>query len=301
MDLNKDGNPDILSGTYAMGGLGQMAGLFQVLWGRPGGGFKAAKTLNGSDGKPLYIKESDRDKITKSICTRPFATDWDSDGDLDIVTGNFEGTFYLFEGEGKAKFQPEPSLLRTVGGEILRIPGAHSDPMIVDMDGDGDLDIVSGSTDGQVHWSENVSKDDGKPKLEPFRVLIENKFAREFQQTQIRRPKEFEPITPRDLQGPAGSTRVWVADINGDTKLDVLAGDQVTLVSPLKGDDLAKARERFGKWQKQFNEIAQALPKADRTSPEYGEISRRFSEVYQLKSKAIDEKKTGLVWLYLQK
>ena len=78
--------------------------------------------------------------MTENICTRPFAVDWDGDGHLDLVVGNFAGTFYWFKGEGKGKFQPKPEMIKA-GDEPLKIPGHHSDPFVIDWDGDGDLDL----------------------------------------------------------------------------------------------------------------------------------------------------------------
>lgn len=232
MDLNGDGHVDILSGTYSVRGLEQMAGLFQVLWGKGNGDYSKAETLKGSDGKPLYHKESDRKKITNSICTRPFAADWDADGDLDLIVGNFKGTFHLYTGRGKGVFDPEPTAIKIDGSSTeLKINGYHSDPMVIDFDGDGDLDIVSGSTDGNVQWSENKSSNPDQPDLTAFQTLVANPFAgdyREFKQDRT-------PITLKKLKGPAQSTRVWVTDYNEDGKLDVLVGDRVDLLKPATG------------------------------------------------------------------
>ena len=84
-----------------------MAGLFQVLWGQKDGSFKREQPLNGTDDQPLVIPAG-KDDVTDAICTRPTATDWDGDGDLDLVVGNFKGTFFVFTGEGKGAFQPPP-------------------------------------------------------------------------------------------------------------------------------------------------------------------------------------------------
>ena len=40
-------------------------------------------------------------------------------------------------------------------GKPLTIEGHHSDPFVIDWDGDGDLDLLSGSSEGGVQWAEN--------------------------------------------------------------------------------------------------------------------------------------------------
>ena len=132
MDLNGDGHLDILSGSYSAREIKGMAGLFQVLWGSEKGFEKEVTPLKGSDGKPLLIGDpSNDDTMTDRICTRPTAVDWDSDGDLDLLVGNFKGSLFLFRGEGGGKFAPQSEDLK------LAIEGYHSDPFCVDLDGDG--------------------------------------------------------------------------------------------------------------------------------------------------------------------
>src|SRR5688572_23514242 len=108
-----------------------MAGLFQVLWGKPDRSFKPAVVLNGSDHEPLIIPAKGDQELVQKICTRPTAVDWDGDGKLDLVVGNFAGSFYLFTGEGAGKFKPKPDPL-LAGETRLQIDGAHSDPFVVD-------------------------------------------------------------------------------------------------------------------------------------------------------------------------
>ncbi len=80
-----------------------MAGLFQILYGKADGKFRKADVLKGTDDEPLIIPIKDRKSRTENICTRPFAVDWNADGHLDLVVGNFAGTFYLFKGQGRAR------------------------------------------------------------------------------------------------------------------------------------------------------------------------------------------------------
>src|SRR5689334_19117503 len=148
-----------------------MAGLFQVLYGKADGTFRRADVLKGTDGEPLIIPLNGR-PMTENICTRPFATDWDGDGHLDLVVGTFAGSFYLFKGQGNGKFVPKPDEIKS-GDQPLKNLGYHGDPFVVDWDGDGDLDLLSGSAEGGVQWSENRAGPGKPPRLEPFRSLIE--------------------------------------------------------------------------------------------------------------------------------
>ena len=237
-----------------------MAGLFQVLWGEPGGTFKEADVLKGTDGEPLIIPAAE-EAIIENICTRPMAVDWDGDGDLDLVVGNFAGGFYLFTGEGRGRFAPKPTQIVTDGGP-LRIAGAHSDPFPVDWDGDGDLDLVSGSSNGGVQWAENVADGGHMPAFKSFRTLIERG----------QQLLDGKPLSEEDLTGPTQATRVWVDDVNSDGKLDLLVGDSVTLVSIAAGLSEDEFDKKRAKWEESSEKISEEFSAAGKDEKKLGKI-----------------------------
>ncbi len=291
MDLNGDGHNDILSGSYSRMEK-SMAGLFQVLWGQPDGGFKKAAVLNGTDDKPLIIPIGDDSKYqVENICTRPTAVDWDSDGDLDLVVGNFAGSFYVFSGQPNGKFDPQPQLLQS-NNQPLKIVGMHSDPFVIDWDHDGDLDLLSGSSNGGVQWAENHAGEGQKrPVLKAFQTLIAPGKSVEYGAR----------LSEKALTGPTTSTRIWVDDVNNDGKLDILVGDSLTLLEPATGLSEAEYKERQVKWQKNLQATSAAMNDPDATAEERQAANLRFSDLYRKRSEFVNEDRTGFVWLYLQK
>lgn len=288
MDIDGDGHRDILSGSYSRQDK-DMAGLFQVLYGQSDKTFKNAEILKGTDGEPLIIPLNGKD-MTENICTRPFAVDWDGDGNLDLVVGNFAGSFYWFKGEGKGKFNPKPEELKT-GKDTLKINGHHSDPFVIDWDGDGDLDLLSGSSQGGVQWAENTAGKGKLPQLQPFQVLI--KPGKDVVYGSL--------LNEDDLVGPTTSTRIWVDDVNGDGKLDLLVGDSVTLIAPAKGIDEAEFKAKFKEWQDAVSAATKDLSSETADEEKRNKANQEFNKLYQQRTKFMKEDRTGFVWLYLRK
>jgi hypothetical protein len=289
VDIDGDGNLDILSGSYSREGE-DMAGLFQVLYGKGDGTFSKAQVLNGTDGKPLVIPIKGEKEWTDKICTRPFAVDWDGDGNLDLVVGNFAGTFYWFKGQGKDKFLPKAEPIMA-GGKPLRIKGVHSDPFVIDLDGDGSLDLVSGCSDGGIYWARNKAKKGQVPDLEPFQPLIKPAPA----------AKHDEPLRESDVTRPTYAARVWVADINGDGKLDLIVGDSVTLMTPANGVSDAEFKKKYAEWDKKFQAALEALRSVRDDEKAREKATEAYQKVYQQRSAFVNQEMTGFVWVYLQK
>jgi hypothetical protein len=287
VDVNGDGNIDILSGSYSRPDQ-DMAGLFQVLYGSKDRTFKGAAALDGSDEKPLILPAGrGQDDVIDKICTRPFACDLDGDGKLDLVVGNFRGTFGFFRGEGGGKFAPKATWLEANGG-AMAVDG-HGDPFLVDWDGDKDLDLLSGSANGGVFLFANVGSKTA-PKFGARQTLVEPAGHRGGESR----------FGDAHCVAPASDTRVWAADVDGNGKLDLLVGDTITLYFKADGVDEATARTKDADWQKRQQAHMGAYPQDGDEAAQ-----RKWQEDYQKLDKEreafVREDMTGFVWLLRQK
>jgi hypothetical protein len=173
----------------------------------------------------------------------------------------------------------------------LRIEGHHSDPFVIDWDGDGALDLLSGSSNGGVQWARNRAGKGKPPDLGPFEWLI--KPGRPIADGQL--------LGEEELTGPTTSTRVWVADVNGDGKLDLLVGDSVSLIAPAKGLSAEEFKKKFAAWQ---NAVAAALKELSSQTADPAKrdkANEELNKLYSQRTEFMKEDRTGFVWLYLQK
>ena len=102
----------------------------------------------------------------------PVAVDLDGDGDLDILSAEYEGNFQYFENIGSKRHADFKAPAENPFGLV---PGYSylAKPTFADLDGDGDLDMLSGGYYGVLNYYENT----GNATSPSFANLIENPFG----------------------------------------------------------------------------------------------------------------------------
>ncbi len=108
----------------------------------------------GTASSPSFILKSDFFKIIKNNGNGATVSiaDFDNDGDYDFISGSWTGKINYFKNTG-SKYSPifTPSTASFTGLSV----SSYSAPVFVDLDIDGDLDIVCGALNGKLSYFVN--------------------------------------------------------------------------------------------------------------------------------------------------
>ncbi|HUW20755.1 MAG TPA: FG-GAP-like repeat-containing protein [Sedimentisphaerales bacterium] len=128
---------------------------------------------NGTTDKPVYAEAvkvmAGGAPIDVYGMPSPNFADFDGDGDLDLICGEFVDKFTYFENVG-TRTEPKYAKGRYLkyDGRTLTMDLCMIVPVALDWDKDGDVDLVVGQEDGRVALVENTGKVvDGLPQFLP--------------------------------------------------------------------------------------------------------------------------------------
>ncbi len=126
--------------------------------------------------------------------------DLDHDGFPDLLSGAFGGRIHLFRGVGKGEFAAGEPLEDSAGKpiQIGRMPMVHA----ADWDADGDVDLLAGSSGGEVHLLRNEGSPQRYRFAKPERLTVDGDL----------------------VEVPEGRASPAVADWDQDGRLDLLLG-----------------------------------------------------------------------------
>lgn len=329
MDLDGDGIPDLISGSWP-GELFFFRGKGKGEFEAPiklkdkngktinvGGGLRKdsemllvagdAKFEKDAKGRSIIVYEGERIEVPEGkqagitgTASAVHAFDWDGDGVIDLIVGDIAGNVYLLRNEGtkqKYAFGKEQRLM--AGGKPITVAG-DAGPFVADWDGDGKPDLLVGAGDGSVTLFRNIGTRK-EPRLAAGEILVPPGEA------------HFGADAPKEPR-PGMRAKVCVVDWNGDGRLDLLVGDFATqraqppATTPEQKAEQEKARKELDALQTRFRDLVQKIHGPMRLK-EKEERDKFEKELTELQNKMIALQKIvpmeyenhGWVWLYLRK
>ncbi|SHI55054.1 Por secretion system C-terminal sorting domain-containing protein [Hymenobacter daecheongensis DSM 21074] len=213
-DLDKDGLLDLIVGFGVYNGAVGSGSLYR---------YEQTSTTDGSFGTtPAGVAlttstvtggvAGTKTPISISNFAKPYITDLDGDGLLDMLVGETNGTVLLYEQAAATIFDPNNFESRGVlfaNKEAVAADGYYCRPTVVDLDGDGLLDVLVGGNNGYLRrYEQSVAKGNTTAGFTDLGYIMDVTNA----------------ATPVPLDAGAVS-KAQVLDIDGDGLLDLLVGN----------------------------------------------------------------------------
>jgi hypothetical protein len=166
VDYDGDGALDLITGIedwsyYGWDDAWDAKGVWQN---GPLHGFVLLHRNMGTTVAPQYSSPVKLEAAGKPIdvfgCPSPNFEDFDGDGDLDLLTGEFLDGFTYFENTG-SRTKPQYATgrrLKDARGQALAMDLEMIVPVAFDWDKDGDFDLITGDEDGRVAFIENTGR-----------------------------------------------------------------------------------------------------------------------------------------------
>ncbi len=194
--------------------------------------FRNRGTTRQPDYAAPEFLEADGKRLDVFGCPSPNFEDWDGDGDLDLICGEFIDQFTYFENVGTrtAPKYGASHRVETIDGEPLAMELEMIVPIAFDWDRDGDSDLIVGDEDGRVAFVENVGLHSKNGTTRP----------------QFAKPKYFQQEA-EFLKCGALATPVG-CDWDGDGDTDIVSGNTAGYIELF--ENLSGPKVEFPKWNK---------------------------------------------------
>ncbi|WP_369178913.1 FG-GAP-like repeat-containing protein [Candidatus Thiodubiliella endoseptemdiera] len=161
----------------------------------------------GTTSSPAYEAKTGGNNPFNGIDVGGYSTpnlaDIDGDGDLDLVVGKDDGTLKYYQNTGTTSnptYEAKTGDSNPFNGiDVVN----YSSPILVDIDGDGDLDLVVGESDGTLKYYQNT----GTTSNPAYEVKTGDS-------------NPFNGINVGNFSAPT------LVDIDGDGDLDLVVGEQ---------------------------------------------------------------------------